>query len=136
MHIQNTYVRNVTVINNTHASFNGGPGGVQYHASAQEQQFSHEQHLAPTANQTAFRQQAASNPSQFAKNNGGRPTTTAASSTRDGFGHANEVNARQGNQQARINQGVKSGQLTPGETRNVENRDNSINNQADARSPG
>ncbi len=31
----------------------------------------------------------------------------------DGFGHANEVNTRQGNQQQRINQGVRSGQMTP-----------------------
>ncbi len=49
---------------------------------------------------------------------------------RDGFGHANEVNARQGNQQQRINQGVNSGQMTPGETRNLQNRDASINRQA------
>lgn len=51
---------------------------------------------------------------------------------RDGFGHANEVNSRQGNQQQRISQGVRSGQMTPGETRNVENRDASINREARA----
>jgi hypothetical protein len=55
-----------------------------------------------------------------------------APGTRDGFGHANEVNTRPGNQQARINAGVNSGQLTPGETRNLENRDSSINRQARA----
>ena len=55
-----------------------------------------------------------------------------ANAGRDGFGHANEVNARQGDQQQRINQGVRSGQMTPGETRNVENRDSSIQRQAQA----
>jgi hypothetical protein len=85
--------------------------------------------------------------SNFASANGGhpvnaafsRPGTTAgavrsigAPASRDGFGHANEVNTRQGNQQSRINSGVNSGQLTPGETRNLENRDSSINHQAQA----
>jgi hypothetical protein len=68
-----------------------------------------------------------------------RPGSTAgavpargANPARDGFGHGNEVNTRQGNQQARINNGVRAGQLTPGETRNLENRDTSINRQAQA----
>ena len=90
----------------------------------------HENHVGPTANQEAFRNQAANNPSQRFSANGGHPGTMAAGSTRDGFGHANEVNARQGNQQARINQDVRSGQLTPGETRNLESRDSSINREA------
>jgi len=72
-----------------------------------------EQHFQPTARQEAFRNQATQN-------------------ARDGFGHGNEVNSREGNQQQRINQGVRSGQLTPGETRNVENRDSSINREAQA----
>ena len=49
---------------------------------------------------------------------------------RSGFGNANEVNTRQGNQQSRIDNGVRNGQLTPGETNNLERRDNSIANQA------
>ncbi|SNS27618.1 YXWGXW repeat-containing protein [Granulicella rosea] len=132
--IHNTYVRNVTVVNNNyaHTSFNGGPNGVPAHATPGEMQAMHEQHFQPTASQEQFRQQAASNRSQLASVNGGHPSTLAAQTPRDGFGHGNEVNARQGNQQARINQGVRSGQMTPGETRNVENRDASINRQAQA----
>ena len=42
------------------------------------------------------------------------------------------MNTRQGNQQSRINSGVNAGQLTPGETRNLDNRDSSINRQAQA----
>ena len=113
--IHNTYVDR-TVINRTvvynHASFNG-PGGVMARPTAAERVAMNEQHYQPTARQQAFRNQATQN-------------------ARDGFGHGNEVNTRQGNQQQRINQGVRSGQLTPGETRNLENRDSSINREAQA----
>ncbi len=128
----NVYERNVTVINNTRVSYNGGQGGVQYRARPEELQAGREQHVQPTQNQAQFRQAASTNRAQFASANGGRPGVTAAPTTRDGFGHGNEVNARQGNQQQRISNGVNSGQMTPGETRNVENRDASINRQANA----
>ncbi len=110
--IHNTYVDR-TVIHNTvinRTSFNG-PGGVMARPGAEERVAMNEQHFQPTANQVASRGQAEQN-------------------ARDGFGHGNEVNSRQGDQQQRITQGVKSGQLTPGETRNLENRDSSINRQA------
>jgi hypothetical protein len=134
VHVNNTYVRNVTVVNNNfaHTSFSGGPNGVHAQPTPREAQAMHENHFQPTANQQTFRQQAQNNPSQRFSANGGHPGTLAAGSVRDGFGHGNEVNARQGNQQARINQGVRSGQLTPGETRNLQQRDSSINHQAQA----
>ena len=76
-------------------------------------------------------QMAHADHSNFASANGGHPQNAAfsrpgssagavrsvgAPAARDGFGNRNEVNTRQGNQQARINGGVNSGQLTPGET--------------------
>jgi hypothetical protein len=140
VHVTNVY-ENRTVINTTvvnHASFNG-PGGYQARPTPQEAQWSHENHIQPTAAQQQHFQTAAASPQQRFSANGGRPATVAAATpaafhqqaaTRDGFGHANEVNARQGNQQQRINQGVRSGQMTPGETRNVEQRDSSINREA------
>lgn len=113
--IHNTYVDrtviNRTVVNN-HSSFNG-PGGWNARPTREEQAAMHEQHFQPTARQTAYHSQALNN-------------------SRDHFGHRNEVNGRQGNQQQRISQGVHSGQLTPGETRNLENRDSNINRQARA----
>jgi hypothetical protein len=112
--IHNTYIDR-TVIHNTvvnRTSFNG-PGGIMARPTAQENMAMHEQHFAPTARQESFHNQAANN-------------------ARDGFGHGNEVNTRQGNQQQRITQGVRSGQLTPGETRNLENRDSSISREAQA----
>jgi hypothetical protein len=142
VHVTNVYV-NRTVLGGgvmNHASFNG-PGGWQGRPTPEQMQFAHEQHIQPTASQQQAFHTAATNPSQRFSANGGHPGITAAPSPaafqqraaqRDGFGHANEVNARQGNQQSRINQGVRSGQMTPGEARNVENRDSSINRQAQA----
>ena len=159
--VHNTYVDRTTVVNNTiinnnHTSFNGGPNGVNVHASAQEQAYSHENHIAPTANQQSHFQNAQQNRSNFASANGGHPqyaaqqrigaggqggpnthigtpaNAGALNTNRDGFGTRNEVNTRQGNQQSRINNGVQSGQITPGEARNVQNRDSSISRQAAA----
>ncbi len=111
--IHDTYVDR-TVINRTvidnRASFNG-PGGMSARPTAQERAAMNERHYQPTSNQISFRDRASRN-------------------ARDGFGRGNEVNGRQGNQQQRISQGVHSGQLTPGETRKVENRDATINREA------
>ena len=152
--VHNTYVDRTVIVNNNnynHTSFNGGPGGIQARPTPQEQQFSHENHVAPTANQQAVFHQAAQNRANFASANGGHPAMAAyqrpgstqgavaarganpaLQTNRDGFGHANEVNARQGNQQSRVANGVNSGQMTPGEARNIQNRDASINRQAQA----
>jgi hypothetical protein len=148
--IHNTYIDNVHVNNvnvGVHTSFNGGAGGIQARPTPQEQQWSHENHIPPTGEQQSHYQAAQQNRANFASANGGHPAMAAfsrpgstagavaargANPARDGFGHGNEVNAREGNQQARINNGVRSGQLTPGETRNLENRDTSINRQAQA----
>ena len=135
----NTYVdRNVvvnnTIINNNHTSFNGGPNGINVHASAQEQAFSHENHIAPTANQQRPLPGRAAEPCQLRLRQW-RPSAVCRVSappapprvrsllaeaistgpgSRDGFGTRNEVNTRQGNQQARINQGR---QIRPNDAR-------------------
>jgi hypothetical protein len=149
--IHNTYIDRTTVVNNTivnnnHTSFNGGPNGINARPRGEELQAEHENHINPTSQQQQHFQAAAQNKANFASNNGGhpqyaalqRPGSTqgavpargALQTNRDGFGHGNEVNTRQGNQQSRIANGVNSGQMTPGEARNVENRDTSISNQA------
>ena len=129
--IRNTYVRNVTV-NNYYgrASYNGGPYGVRAQASAAELQAYRGRRYVATANQQAYFEASRENRGQYVRGNGGRPGTYAMQTDRSGFGHANEVNARQGNQQSRISHGVRGGGITPGEERNLERRDNSIHNQA------
>jgi hypothetical protein len=120
--IHNTY-EDRTVINRNvvgvRTSFNGGAGGIQARASAQEMAFSHENHVAATAEQQNHMQMAHADRSNLASVNGGRPQNAALPS----------VGARAANQQQRIGQGVSSGQMTAGETRNVESREASINRQ-------
>lgn len=119
--IHNTYVENVQVTNvGVHTSFNGGEGGIQARPSAEEQQWSHEAHVAPTTEQQQHVQLAQADRSNFASANGGHPQNAAVS----------RVGERAANQQQRIGQGVRSGQMTAGETRNVEGREASINRQA------
>jgi WXXGXW repeat (2 copies) len=135
VHVNETVVRNVyvnrTVINNTtvvnHTSFNG-PGGVTARATPQEQTAMHEQHFQPTSNQLAHEHTAGQDRNQLASNNHGRPGTAAMDS----------VNGRAYNQQGRIAQGVRSGQLTPHETANLEHRESNINHEvaADRRANG
>ena len=122
--IHNTYVDR-TVINNTvvnnHYAFNG-EGGVSARPTAQEASYEHEQHVQPTAMQTSHEQNFRSDHNAYASANHGRPETASMDS----------VNGRRFNQQARIAQGVRSGQLTPHETANLENREAHINQQVKA----
>jgi hypothetical protein len=119
--IHNTYV-NRTVVNNTtvnRVAFNGGPGGVAARPTAQEQTYSRESHIQPTAAQVSHVQAAQTNRANYASVNHGKPATAAMS----------RVNTREANQQNRIANGVKSGQLTPGETAHLENKEAHINNE-------
>jgi hypothetical protein len=135
----NTYVQNVTVNNNTyvHTSFNGGTGGVPAQPTAQEQAAMHEQHIQPTAGQMSHQTAASQDRGQLASVNGGHPQMAAARNPEAyhnvAMAHAtaNPVTPadRQRAQQARVSQGVRSGQMTPGETKNVENRETSIHHQ-------
>ena len=78
-----------------------------------------EQHIQPTANQMTHEHTASMDRNQFASVNHGTPGTAAMDS----------VNGRRYNQQGRIAQGISSGQLTAGETKNLENREAGLNNE-------
>lgn len=119
--VRNVYVDrtvvNTTVVNNRF-SFNG-EGGVMARPTADEQRWSHEQHFQPTASQVAHEQSFRYNHNALASANHGQPRTVAM----------DRVHGRQFNQQGRIAQGVRSGELTPGETRNLENREANVRNE-------
>jgi hypothetical protein len=118
--VRNVYVNKTVIVNNTtRTSFNGGPGGINRAANADELRASHESHIQATSAQMAHEHTASTNRANFASENHGRPATAAMS----------RVNTREGNQQARIAQGVKSGQLTPRETSHLENKEAHINNE-------
>ncbi len=120
--IHNTYVDKTVINHNTYTrtSFNGGTGGIQARPSAQQEAYSRENHIAPTVSQQSHMQNAAAERGNLASANGGHPQLAAQP----------RVGQRAENQQQRIGQGLRSGQLTSGETRNLENRDSSIHNQA------
>jgi len=126
VHVNETVVRNVyvdrTVINNTtvvnRTSFNG-VGGVTARPTAQEQMAMREQHFQPTQDQVSHQMSASRDRSMLASENHGMPQHAAFAS----------VNQRQFNQQQRIANGVRSGQLTPGETAHLEHQEAEIHQE-------
>jgi hypothetical protein len=120
--IHNTYVNRTIIVNNAtvnRTSFNGGPGGIAARPSSSEMAANRESHFRPTVAQVSHQNFARADRSNFASVNHGRPATPAMS----------RVNSRESNQQARIANGVKSGQLTPRETKNLEKREGHINRE-------
>jgi hypothetical protein len=115
--VDRTVINNTTVINN-HVSFNG-EGGVMARPSEREQAAMHENHFQATANQLSHEHTAAQDTHQLASENHGHPGTMAMDS----------VNGRRFNQQGRIANGVASGQLTAGETKNLEGREANLNGE-------
>lgn len=135
VHVTNVYVRNVTVVNHSTVAFNGGTGGIQARPSSFEAAAMHEHHFEPTANQVSHQTLASQNRSQWASSNHGRPTVSAAASV-DAFrdhpnnaGLASRPNQREANQEQRIANGLRNGQMTSGEAARAERTQSNINQQ-------
>ncbi len=152
VHVTNVYVdrtvieRN-TIVNANHASFNG-PGGIVRQPSAQESQFANEHHVEPTSNQTQHQNFAAQDRSQLASVNHGQPATTASSSVNQyhqvaqqhaqsqpisaadrAAGAKYNPNTREANQDQRIANGLRSGQMTSGEAARADRTQSRIDQQ-------
>ena len=154
--IGNTNVTNVynntsivnqnTITNNNRASFNGA-GGVNREASAEERGFANEAHTPPMANQLAHETAAGQDRGQFASINHGTPATMAAprpagyhqiaqqhvqtqplTAADIAQGRANP-NGREANQDQRISNGLKTGQMTSGEAARAERTQSAIDAQ-------
>ncbi len=140
VNVTNVYNKTVVVnnVNNVHTSYNGGQGGINYHANAQEQAALHDQHVAPTGAQMQHQTFAQQNPQQRFSANGGHPAVTAAA-TPASF-RANPTNqsaafhptTREANQDQRISNGLRSGQITSGEAAKADQRQANINQQVHA----
>ena len=79
VNVHNVYTRTVIVNNNySRVSFNGGAGGIQARANAQEMAAVREQHFQATANQQSHEQFARQDRAQLASVNNGRPAMAAA----------------------------------------------------------
>lgn len=118
-YVDRTVIHNTTVINR--ASFNGR-GGIDARPTREDEMAMHERHFARTPNQVSHQQFARGDHSQLASFNHGRPGTMAM----------DRINDRRYNQQQRIANGIRSGQMSPGEAARAENRQASINRQIGA----
>ena len=114
--VDRTVINRTTVVNRV--SFNG-EGGIAARPNEREQAAEHENHFQPTSNQLSHEHAAGLDHHQFASENHGHPGTTAMSS----------VNARRDNQQQRIANGIRSGQMSPSEVSKTEAHEQNINHQ-------
>lgn len=116
VYVDRTVINNTTVINR--ASFNG-EGGIRAEANEQERAAMREQHENATSNQLSHERAMGADRNQWASNNGGHPGTMAM----------DRVDGRRFNQQGRIANGISSGRLTAGETRNLESKEAGLNKE-------
>jgi YXWGXW repeat-containing protein len=152
VHVTNVYenrtiIQQNTIVNNNRVSFNG-EGGVTARASENELRAEHEQHVQATSVQTQHMQFAARDRAQLAAVNHGVPGTPAASnpnayhqvaqqherstpiSAADRTaGKSYNPNAREANQDQRIANGLRSGQMTSGEAARAERTQSKIDQQ-------
>lgn len=152
VHVTNVYenraiVEQNTVVNVDHVSFNGGVG-IQARPTAFEMQAASEHHFEPTAEQVQHVNFAAQDRSQLASVNGGRPTTLASanvgayhavaqqhiqsqpiSANDRSVGRNYNPNTREANQDQRIANGLRSGQMTAGEAARAERTQANIDQQ-------
>ena len=152
-HVTNVYnnttiVRQNTIINNNHISYNGGTNGINHQPTRQEAQFTHQHRMPPTANQDAHRTLASRDRGQLASVNHDRPSTMAASSNAQYHqnvqqrertqpitasdreqGRHYQPSGREANQDQRIANGLKTGQMTSGEATRADQHQSDIERQ-------
>jgi hypothetical protein len=152
VHVTNVYENRViveqnTIVNVNHVAFNGGVG-IQVHASAVELQAANEHHFDPTPNQVQHESFAAQDRAQLASVNQGRPATLAAANVNEyhsvaqqhaqsqpisaadrSVGRNYNPNAREANQDQRIANGLRSGEMTSGEAARAERTQSNIDQQ-------
>jgi hypothetical protein len=92
VNIHNVYNEHVTIVNNSHVSFNGGEGGLTARPTPQEEAAARDRHIAAVSAQTEHIQQARENRDLRASVNQGRPSIAATS--RPGDFHGGAVAAR------------------------------------------
>lgn len=152
VHVTNVYenrtiITQNTIINENHVSFNGG-AGIATRPTPMEMQAANENHIQPTANQMQHENFASQDRSQLASVNQGHPGTMASSNInsyrqvsqqhaqsqpisqadRVAGSHYNP-NTREANQDQRIANGLRSGQMTSGEAARAERTQSNIDDQ-------
>jgi hypothetical protein len=119
VNVTNVYNRTVVVNNYSRVAYNGGQGGIVSRPTAMEQSAMNEHHFAPTVNQMQHEQAMRADRNQLASVNGGRPHNLAMSTP----------NQRAANQDQRVANGVRSGQLNAGQAARDNQRQANIDQQ-------
>jgi len=136
-----------TIVNVNHVSFNGG-AGLQVRPSPIEVQAANERHFEATGEQVQHVNFAAQDRSQLASVNQGRPATMASANVNAyhqvaqahvqsqpisagdrSAGRNYNPNTREANQDQRIANGLRSGQMTSGEAAQAERTQSNIDQQ-------
>ena len=87
VYVDRTVVERTTIINNTHVSYNGGPGGINHAPVPEERLAEHDQHVAATSFQTQHINAARADHSAYFNANHGHPATVAAARPLSAPGH-------------------------------------------------
>jgi WXXGXW repeat (2 copies) len=118
VNIHNVYNEHVTIVNNTHVSFNGGEGGLTARPRPEEVAAEHDRHIAPVAAQNEHIQQARGNPQLRASANQGRPPIAATARAGD-FHSAVPASEAGGAYHPPVNRGAEArpANAAPGESR-------------------
>lgn len=114
VYVDRTVVERTTIINNTHVSYNGGPGGIRHDPAPEERVAMHEQHMGASAAQQQHFAAARADRTAYVKNNGGHPQNVAAARPMGFANHGNQgsfnnnsrpaYNNNQGHQQIQAQQ--------------------------------
>lgn len=152
VHVTNVYedrtvIERNTIVNVKHVSYNGG-GGIVARPGAVEMQAEHEQHFQATSNQVQHEGFAAQDRTQLASVNHGTPGTMASSNVNAyhqvaqqhaqsqpisqadrATGSQYHPNEREANQDQRIANGLRSGQMTSGEAARADRTQSQIDQQ-------
>ena len=72
-YVNETIVKQNTIVNTSHTAYSGGPGGVQHQPTPEEKTAMNETHVPPTKFQQQHAQTAAADKTSYAKNNNGHP---------------------------------------------------------------
>lgn len=141
VYVDRTIVQRDTIRNDRRVAFSGGRDGIHHDPSPEERAAAHDQHIGATNFQQSHVSAAMSEKSQFAKNNGGRPSNVAVqrplgngaqgspgADRSRGAGNATSAPARMqspvGNQGGAPGQG--RGNYTPSSPGNAGTRDNNV----------
>jgi hypothetical protein len=131
-YVDRTIVEHNTIVNDRHVAFSGGPGGINHPPTPEENNFSHEPHVAATSFQSQHESTAMHDTNSYASHNGGHPTNLVASRPLQAENHPmpeNRVNNNKPMTENRVNNNRPMTEDRPANNNNF-NRPSNTNNES------